>query len=75
MKNNVFILALIALFGFGLSSCNKCVTCESCDEGVTFINSNGTESIDAEICENDAANKDDYNSAIADYESYGCTCN
>jgi len=74
MKKNLLTLSLIALFGFGLSSCNKCQKCTGCDEGVTFLNTNGTESLEVEVCENDAANKDDFEAAIADYESYGCTC-
>lgn len=74
MKKNLFALGLVALFGFGLSSCNKCFNCANCDEGVTFINSNGTETTEVEVCEKDAANDTDFDAALADYESFGCTC-
>jgi hypothetical protein len=26
------------------------------------------------VCENDAPSKDDFEAAIANYESFGCTC-
>ncbi len=72
MKKTLFTLSIIAVFG--LSSCNNCLTCSGCDEGVTFISSDGSESTEVEVCGNDAASNDDFDAAISEYESYGCTC-
>lgn len=74
MKKSLFTLSLIALFGFGLASCNKCVTCGSCPDGVTISDDAGNEVAEKEICEDDAASKEDYDAGIAIIEGIGCTC-
>ncbi len=59
---------LLTLFVSGLlfSSCQKCVECTNCPNDVALI--------DTEICEDNFASKDDYNTAIEQVESLGCNC-
>ena len=62
----VLTLVAVAAFAFSVASCSKCQTCDSCPDGVTLD--------DAEICQADFDNKDDYDAAIAIIEAFGCTC-
>ena len=74
MKKSLFALSFIALFGFGLTSCNKCVTCASCPDGISLSDDAGNDVSEKEICEDDAASKEDYDAGIAIIEAFGCTC-
>jgi hypothetical protein len=75
MKRTILSLGLVALFGFGLASCNKCVTCGSCPEGITLTDDAGNDATEVEFCESDADSKDEYDAAILLIEGFGCTCN
>jgi hypothetical protein len=69
MKKKLFTLGLVAMFGLGLASCNKCVTCGDCADGVEIEG-------DGEICEDDFDSKEDYDASVSLLESslFGCTC-
>lgn len=60
MKKSLYLL--IALIGLGFASCKKCQTCDSC--GV----------LNAEYCQDDFDNKEDYDAFIANLEANGCDC-
>ena len=60
------LIALGFVFAIGFSSCQKCVECNDCPTGVTLDQ--------AEFCESDFDSKDDYNSAVALVEAFGCDC-
>lgn len=57
-----FYLFFIALIAVGFTSCKKCQTCTDC--GV----------LNAEYCEEDFDDKEDYNAWIDDLEDNGCDC-
>jgi hypothetical protein len=75
MKKSLLVLGVAAMFGLGITSCNKCQTCGDCPDGLTFTEEDGTESTEVEICEDDADSKEEYDAAIALFEAFGCTCN
>ena len=73
MKKKLLALSVVALFGLGLASCNKCQTCSDCTGDLTDENGNVVDEI--EICEDDASSKEEYDLAISLMESFGgCTC-
>jgi hypothetical protein len=63
MKRTLLLLAVSALF---FTSCKKCVECTDCAEGVTLDQT--------EYCQDDFDSKDEYNSAVALIEAFGCDC-
>lgn len=74
MKKTLFTLGLLAAFGMAISSCSKCVTCGSCPDGITMTDDAGNDVSEKEICQKDAASKDEYEQGIAVIEAFGCTC-
>lgn len=62
MKKILFLLAL----AFTFASCNKCVDCGDCPEGVTLEKT--------ELCQDDFDSKDDYDAAVAIIEAFDCEC-
>jgi len=48
------------------SSCSKCVDCADCPDEVTLEQT--------EICQDDFDSKEDYNTAVALIEAFGCEC-
>lgn len=60
MKKLLYLFA--AVLTFGLTSCDKCVDCTNC--GV----------LNAEYCEEDFEDKEDYKAWIDDLEDNGCEC-
>lgn len=74
MKTRLLTLLMVAMFGFGLASCNKCQTCGDCPSGMQLSDENGNLQDEVEICEDDADSKEDYDAAIAIIEAFGCTC-
>ena len=66
MKIKHLIIGLFSLV-FTLSSCSKkCQECGDCPTDVTIEQS--------EICEDDFETKEEYTSAIAVIEAFGCEC-
>ena len=66
MKKIFFNIITIVLLSCFFSSCSKCVDCASCPEDVDLA--------ETEICEDDFDSKDEYNTAIALIEGFGCEC-
>ena len=54
------------LIAFLVVGCSKCVDCTDCPEDVTLEK--------AELCQDDFDSKDDYQSAVALVEAFGCDC-
>ena len=66
MRNKfLHIISIVLIFIF-FTSCSKCVDCVDCPAEVTLEQT--------EICEDDFDSKDDYNTAVALIEGFGCTC-
>lgn len=63
MKKTILLLAVSAFF---FTSCKKCVECTDCPDEVTLDQT--------ELCQDDFDSKDDYNSAVALVEAFGCEC-
>ncbi|HAW19021.1 MAG TPA: hypothetical protein DCX14_02465 [Flavobacteriales bacterium] len=74
MKIKTFTFLFAATMMFAATSCNKCVTCDSCPDGVTLEDDMGNEVDSQEICEDDAASKEEYDAGIAIIEAIGCSC-
>lgn len=74
MKKNLLVFGLVALFGMGLASCNKCQTCGDCPDGITLEDKNGNEVNEVEVCEDDADSKEEFDQGISLIEGFGCTC-
>jgi hypothetical protein len=74
MKIKAFTLILSTGLLFGITSCNKCVTCDSCPDGITLTDDAGNDVESQEICEDDASSKSEYDAGIALIEGFGCTC-
>jgi hypothetical protein len=74
MKKSFIALSVVALFGLGLTSCSKCQTCSDCPDGITLQDDAGNDVTEQEFCEEDAADKDEYDQGIALIEGFGCSC-
>jgi hypothetical protein len=66
MKNRFLQIIALALVSAFFTSCSKCVDCADCPEEVTLDQT--------EICQDDFDSKDEYNSAVAVIEAFGCDC-
>ena len=60
----LIVLSFVCVLSF--SSCQKCVDCSQCPTGVTLDQT--------EFCDSDFDSNDDYNSAVALIEAFGCEC-
>ena len=66
MKKKILKITSIAIVSILFTSCSKCVDCTDCPDEVTLDQT--------EICQDDFDSKDDYNSAVALTEAFGCEC-
>ena len=66
MKKKFLQIITITLISAFFTSCSKCVDCADCPEEVTLDQT--------EICQDDFDSKDEYNSAVAVIEAFGCDC-
>ena len=66
MKKKLLQIITITLISAFFTSCSKCVDCANCPDELTLDQT--------EICQDDFDSKDDYNSAVALIEDYGCEC-
>ena len=66
MKKKLLQIITITLIAVFFTSCSKCVDCTDCPDEVTLEQT--------EICQDDFDSKDDYNSAVALIEAFGCEC-
>ncbi len=60
------LLLILLCFPLIFTSCSKCVDCADCPDEVTLEQT--------EICQDDFDSKDDYNTAVALIEGFGCEC-
>jgi hypothetical protein len=67
MKKKLLQITTIALISVFFTSCSKCVDCAGCPDESMPLGS-------TEICEDDFDSKDDYNTAVAAIEAFGCDC-
>ncbi|MBT3648282.1 MAG: hypothetical protein HN542_08595 [Flavobacteriales bacterium] len=75
MKRINLLFAAVALFGMiSLNSCSKCQTCSDCPDDITLYDDAGNEVSETEVCEDDAASKEEFDQGIALIEAFGCTC-
>jgi hypothetical protein len=66
MKKKFLQIITITLISAFFTSCSKCVDCADCPDEVTLDQT--------EICQDDFDSKEDYNSAVASIEAFGCEC-
>ena len=66
MKKKFLQIIAIALISVFLTSCSKCVDCVGCPGEVILEQT--------EICQDDFDSKEDYNTAVALIEAFGCEC-
>lgn len=66
MKKKILQIFTITLISAFFTSCTKCVDCANCPDEVTLEQT--------ELCQDDFESKDDYNSAVAVIEAFGCEC-
>lgn len=66
MKKKVLQIITITFVSFCFTSCTKCVDCTACPEEVTLEQT--------EICQDDFDSNQDYNTAVALVEGFGCEC-
>ena len=73
MKKVVSILGSFC-FVLLMASCGgNCQDC-SCSGGVTFEDADGNEVSEAELCEDDASSKEEFDLGIQFIEALGCEC-
>ena len=66
MKKRLLQVLTIVSISIFFTSCSKCVDCGDCPEDVTLD--------ETELCQDDFDSKDEYNSAVALVEAFGCDC-
>ena len=66
MKKRFLQIIAVALLSTFFTSCSKCVDCADCPDEVTLEQT--------EICQDDFDSKEDYNTAVALIEAFGCEC-
>ena len=66
MKNKILQIIIITLIAIFFTSCSKCVDCTDCPDDVILEQT--------EICQDDFDSKEDYNTAVALVEAFGCEC-
>jgi predicted aldo/keto reductase-like oxidoreductase len=66
MKKKILQIITITLISAFFTSCTKCVDCANCPDEVTLEQT--------ELCQDDFESNDDYNSAVAVIEAFGCEC-
>jgi len=74
MNKRLFTIAIASIALIGATSCNKCVTCDSCPDDVSLLDDNDNEVESVEYCEGDFDSKEDYDLSVALIEGFGCTC-
>jgi hypothetical protein len=74
MKKNYLKIFVALAFVFSLGACSNCVECGDCPEGVTMTDASGNDVSSLEVCEEDAASKEEFDQGIEIIEALGCDC-